>query len=110
MPFLYINQGGSGSGGGGGDITFTDGTLTISTAQTSTDFTVPAGKWRVRMKNVGPAGGGAMATATVNGQPLFMERTVEFQSETDWTNKQVLKTPEITVVTNGATIWMEVTE
>lgn len=109
MAFHFGNIGtNGGGGGGGGTITFTGAQLSIVAGETTTDVVIPAAKYKVKLKNVGPSGGGALVTATVNGEPLFPGREVQFDFVTDWVTKRVLYTPQISIVTNGATIWYEI--
>lgn len=111
MAFMYATAG-SGTGGSGGTVTidFTAAELVTEVKSITVNDTIAAGAYKVTIKNVGPSGGGIIATATVNGEPLFTGRELKFNAETDWVTKEVLYLPQYQIITNGATIWYEVTK
>lgn len=100
------------NGSGGGDVTieFTEGLLDAEFISTTSNFTIPEGAYHVEIYNAGAAGGGAISTATINGNSLFPGAGTKFDYVTDWQTKEVLKVPELIVVTNGATIWYKVSQ
>jgi len=106
MGYIIASGSGSGgSGGGGGGELATAGELTITTGETLTDFTRPAGALKLRVINAGPGGGGTADTATVNGVSLFPGNELIFEARLDPVTNVFKYLPEIVVVTNGAEIW-----
>ena len=107
MSFIGCNPAGSGSGGGSGTTPTAD-TLTIASAETTTDFNRTAGALKFKITNAGPAAGGSAATATVNGANLFPGDSLEFEAKLDPVNNVFKTLPAMTIVTNGATVfWHE---
>ncbi|MCB0707425.1 MAG: hypothetical protein KDC34_19045 [Saprospiraceae bacterium] len=84
-------------------------TLTIKGGETVVDFTVPAGCFRVKIKNAGIAGAGAETTAQLqigaDTISLFPGDFVEWKYKRDTVTGRLKTLPEIEVVTNGAEIW-----
>jgi hypothetical protein len=105
MGFIVASAGAGSSGGGDGRTPATAGTLTISSGETTSDFTRTAGALKLVVTNAGPASGGTGDTATVNGAALFPGDRLEFSAVLDPVNNVWLTLPEMTIVTNGAEIW-----
>lgn len=105
MGFIVASGPGGSSGGGGGTTPATAGTLTIASGETTSDFTRAAGALKLVVTNAGPAAGGTGDTATVNGANLFPGDRLEFDAVLDPVNNIFLTLPEMTIVTNGASIW-----
>lgn len=105
MGFIVATAGGSSSGGGGGNTPATSGTLTITSGETISNFSRTAGALKLVLTNAGPAAGGTGDTATVNGANLFPGDRLEFDAVLDPVNNVYKLLPEMTIVTNGATIW-----
>lgn len=91
-------------------LNYTDGTLTVEHGETTLDFNIAAGAFSVRIRNAGFAGGGTDDVATVNGVDLFPGNELVFDHVVDETNNELLLLPAFAVVTNGATIWYQVTK
>lgn len=110
MSGINITTPSSSGSGGTGLETPVAASLVIDSGETTTDFNITAGKMSVVIENVGPVGGGAAATATVNGDPLFPGRTLKLEAIWDPAAGEFLKIPALTIVTNSATIWYHTTE
>lgn len=104
MGFL-INSSASGSSGGGSGDTPTGATLTFAGGETTSDFNISAGAYKVRIKNAGFAGGGAEATADVNGVSLFPGDELILEAVLDPVANEWKTLPAFSVTTNGAEIW-----
>jgi hypothetical protein len=105
MGYIIASGGSGGSGGGGSFEPATAGELTITSGETLTDFTRPAGALKLRVINAGPGGGGTADTATVNGASLFPGNELIFEARLDPVTNVFKYLPEMTIVTNGAEIW-----
>lgn len=97
-----IPAGGSGSSG---STTPDAGTLTITSGETTSDFSRTAGALKLVITNAGIGSAGTATTATVNGANLFPGDKMELVAVLDPVNNVFKTLPAVTVVTNGAEIW-----
>lgn len=88
----------------------TAGTLAVETYEVLTGFTITAGAYRVRIKNVGSLiEGGTDADITVNGDTVAPGETAVFEFVHDAANELFKTLPAIAVVNaSGAGVWYQV--
>ena len=85
--------------------TYTEANATETIDSTLVDFNIPAGKRQVIIKDISPLGGGdLLANPTVNEKPLFAGHPYEFEQFIDEVSKEVITSPALAVVTDGAYI------
>ena len=76
---------------------------------TDQDFTIPAGAFRVVIKNIGFGQNGAIATAAlVDGETLEVGDSMTLQKEESKVDKIEYVIDTMNVITNGTTIWYKV--
>lgn len=103
MPNLYTGH--HPASGSSGSVTITPATESNGTVEVeadTSDYSIAAGKLRVRVTNRGPENGGSLSIATVNGNDLPVGETVEFVAIHNTATNQFITTPAIAIVTNGA--------
>ena len=87
-----------------------EGELDVGGDKTTVDFTIPAGAFKVMLKNVGMDGDGIDAVATYNGAPFAPDphAWIVLEASDDPVSEEFKRLPAINIITNGAEIWYSI--
>lgn len=86
----------------------TDATSSERRIETNQNQVISAGKQRIIVTNAGNINGGQFATATANGFPIAVNGSKTFDAYLDPVANQYRRPGQVVVITNGATVWIDV--